>query len=146
MSHVPTHHVEYNETSCPDKNCMCGGGGEREMTLPNRMSLRPGLLWLTLNLALIIQCLSWNNIYFFKFCGPQVEYHCSIASDGGMIDERWWVRKDLERSGRFLIDVLYRNMTGGTQEKPRKSSIMIADVAAKIRNQKLSHASLACYP
>jgi hypothetical protein len=32
---------------------------ERKKTaLPNRMSLRPGLLWLTLNLALIIQCLS----------------------------------------------------------------------------------------
>jgi hypothetical protein len=32
---------------------------EREkMALPNRMSVRPGLLWLTLNLALIIQCLS----------------------------------------------------------------------------------------
>jgi hypothetical protein len=30
---------------------------EREkMALPNRMSLRPGLLWLTLNLALIILC------------------------------------------------------------------------------------------
>jgi hypothetical protein len=31
---------------------------EREIALPNRMSLCPGLLWLTLNLALIIQCLS----------------------------------------------------------------------------------------
>jgi hypothetical protein len=35
-----------------------GGGREREMALPNRMSLRPGLLRLTLNLALIFQCLS----------------------------------------------------------------------------------------
>jgi hypothetical protein len=35
---------------------------EREMTLPNRMLLRPGLLWLTLNLTLIIQYLSRNNI------------------------------------------------------------------------------------
>jgi hypothetical protein len=35
------------------------------MALPNRMSLRPDLLWLTLNLTLIIQCLSWNNIYIF---------------------------------------------------------------------------------
>jgi hypothetical protein len=33
------------------------------------MSLRPGLLWLTLNLALIIQCLSRNNI-FFDFAYP----------------------------------------------------------------------------
>jgi hypothetical protein len=35
-----------------------GGGG---MTLPNRLSLRPGLLWLTLNLALICPCLSGSN-------------------------------------------------------------------------------------
>jgi hypothetical protein len=28
------------------------------MALPNRMSLLPILLWLTLNLALVIQCLS----------------------------------------------------------------------------------------
>jgi hypothetical protein len=28
-----------------------------EMALPNRMSFRPDLLWLTLNLALIIRCL-----------------------------------------------------------------------------------------
>jgi hypothetical protein len=42
---------------------------EREMALPARMSLRPGLLWITVNLALIIQCLSQNDIYilFFKF-------------------------------------------------------------------------------
>jgi hypothetical protein len=55
------------------------------MTLPNCMSFRPGLLWLTLNLALIIQCLSWNNIYIYIFFNftyplrclrvPQVEYH-----------------------------------------------------------------------
>jgi hypothetical protein len=60
---------------------------EREMALPNRMSLHPGLLWLTLNLALSIQCLSWNiyiyiYIFFFYFNYPlrclhilQVEYH-----------------------------------------------------------------------
>ena len=60
------------------------------MALPNRMSLLPGLLWLTQNLALIIQCLSWNNTFFFNFTYPliclrfppgvrvpQVEYHCS---------------------------------------------------------------------
>jgi hypothetical protein len=32
------------------------------MELPNRMSLRPALLWLTLNVALIIQCLALNDI------------------------------------------------------------------------------------
>jgi hypothetical protein len=41
------------------------------MALPNRMSLRPGLLWLIINQALIIQCLSRNNIYiFFNFTYP----------------------------------------------------------------------------
>jgi hypothetical protein len=41
------------------------------MALPNRMSLRPGLWWLTLNLAQIIQCLSWNNIFiYFNFTYP----------------------------------------------------------------------------
>jgi hypothetical protein len=42
------------------------------MVLANRMSLRPSLLWLILNLALIIQCLSWNNIqiYIFNFTYP----------------------------------------------------------------------------
>jgi hypothetical protein len=51
-----------NKSSRPDKNRI----KERErMALPNRMSLRPGLLWLTQNLALIIQCLSRNNIFIF---------------------------------------------------------------------------------
>jgi hypothetical protein len=61
----------------------------------NRMSLRPGLLWTTLNLALIIQCLSRNNILFYFYipckvfshtpclrvtpgvCVPQVQNHWS---------------------------------------------------------------------
>jgi hypothetical protein len=51
------HNVEYNETSRPDKNRIKERQREK-MALPNRMSLRPGLLWLTLNLALDIQCLS----------------------------------------------------------------------------------------
>jgi hypothetical protein len=40
----------------------------------NWMSLRQGLLWLALNLALNIQCLSQNNITsFFQFYIPQVK-------------------------------------------------------------------------
>jgi hypothetical protein len=58
------HYVEENETSRTDKNRIKESEREK-MALPNRMSLRPGLLWLTLNLALDIQCLSWNNIFFF---------------------------------------------------------------------------------
>jgi hypothetical protein len=38
------------------------------MAHPNRMSLRPGLLWLTLNPALIIQC--FENILFLDFTYP----------------------------------------------------------------------------
>jgi hypothetical protein len=62
------------------------------MALPNRISLSPGLLWLTLNLTLIIQCLSRNNIFVLNVsaypirclwvppwvCVPHVENHCSI--------------------------------------------------------------------
>jgi hypothetical protein len=63
------------------------------MALPNVVSLRPGFLWLTLNLDLIIRCLSRNTIFFFfsnftyavnvfaYLLGclrvPQVEDHCS---------------------------------------------------------------------
>jgi hypothetical protein len=38
---------------------------EEKLMLPNRMSLGPGL-----NLALIIQCSSGNNFYFFYFTYP----------------------------------------------------------------------------
>jgi hypothetical protein len=41
------------------------------MALPNRISLLPGLLWLTLNLALIIQHLSDNNI-FLSLLHPKI--------------------------------------------------------------------------
>jgi hypothetical protein len=41
----------------------------REMRVRNLKSLRPGLLWLTLNLALIIQCLFRNNL-FLNFAYP----------------------------------------------------------------------------
>jgi hypothetical protein len=52
------HYVEQNETSGPDKNRVKERQRAKKMALLNHMSLRPGLLWLTLNLALIIQCLS----------------------------------------------------------------------------------------
>jgi hypothetical protein len=40
------------------------------MALPNRMSLRPGLLWLTLNLALFILRFSRSSTSFFSFIYP----------------------------------------------------------------------------
>jgi hypothetical protein len=70
----------------------------------NRMSLRSVLLWITLDLALIIQCLSWNNSFFFFFFNftyhiicfrvppgarvPQVEHHWPIVPAP---DDGWWV-------------------------------------------------------
>jgi hypothetical protein len=46
------------------------------MALPNRMPLRPGLLWLTQNLAQIIQCLVplfpiLRSLRYFRL--PQIE-------------------------------------------------------------------------
>jgi hypothetical protein len=46
---------------------------EREISLPNRMSLHPGLLWLTLNQALVSQCLSLN-IFFSQFYLPRKNF------------------------------------------------------------------------
>jgi hypothetical protein len=64
------------------------------MALPNRMSLHQGLLWLTLNLALIIQGLLQNNIYVFHSYTPHEMYsrtlgdtlphaedHCSVGTE-----------------------------------------------------------------
>jgi hypothetical protein len=42
----------------------------------NWMSLRPGRLWLILNLALIIHCLSWNNIYVCVYCNFTYPVRC----------------------------------------------------------------------
>jgi hypothetical protein len=75
------------------------------MVLANRMSLRPGLLWLTLNLALIIQCSSWNKIYMYIFnftyllrClrvrVPQIEYRWSIPHfDDDVCLKMFWIEK-----------------------------------------------------
>jgi hypothetical protein len=38
---------------------------ERNVALPDRMFLLLCLLWLALNLALIIQCLSLNNLFIY---------------------------------------------------------------------------------
>jgi hypothetical protein len=66
------------------------------MSLPHRTSLCPGLLWLTLDLILVIHCLSRNNVFCFNLTYlvkiflptlrrllvplglhvPQVEDHC----------------------------------------------------------------------
>jgi hypothetical protein len=40
---------------------------EKLIAVPYRMSLRPGLLLLNLNVAMIIQCLSRKNIFNFTY-------------------------------------------------------------------------------
>jgi hypothetical protein len=62
---------------------------EREITLSNGMFLRPGLLWLTLNLALAIKCLSRNSISR-KMFPPKMSwaYRPSI----GLGPVRWFFR------------------------------------------------------
>jgi hypothetical protein len=85
-----------------------------------------GLFWLTLNLALIIQCLSWNNIFiFFNFtyplrclrlppggCVPQVEYHwyrayaiyvLGSSPDLSLTKIETLPFRDLRPSRRFLV-------------------------------------------
>jgi hypothetical protein len=55
------------------------------MALRNPLSLRQGLLWLSLNLALIIQCLSRNNIFFVQFYVPRMmssPTHCGERTPG----------------------------------------------------------------
>jgi hypothetical protein len=44
----------------------------------NRMFLRLGLLWLTLNLALIIKRLPQNNIFFFNVAYPVRKFGVSL--------------------------------------------------------------------
>jgi hypothetical protein len=39
----------------------------------------------------------------------------AVASNDGMTAE-WWIGKDLEGSGRGVIEVLYRHLPGGTEE------------------------------
>jgi hypothetical protein len=51
--------IEYKKKGVSAKqNCM----EQREVEPPTRMSLRPRLLWLTVNPALIIQSLSTNSV------------------------------------------------------------------------------------
>jgi hypothetical protein len=51
----------------------------------NRMSLRPGLLWLTLNLALIIHCLSWNDFFFQFYVPTKMFLHISRLKTTGPV-------------------------------------------------------------
>jgi hypothetical protein len=60
------------------------------MVLPKRMPLHLGLLWLTLNLALIIQCLSQKTFFFSILHTPgvrvfHVEDNCSRGYRSGFI-------------------------------------------------------------
>jgi hypothetical protein len=79
------HYVVYNETSRPDKNSI----KEREKKWRSQIAC-PYVrvcLWLTLNLALIIQRLSWNNIYiyFLFYVHPKI----SSPTPGGTRTPGW---------------------------------------------------------
>jgi hypothetical protein len=58
------------------------------------MSLSPGLLWLALNLALIIQCLSQNNTYIFQFYVPRKTFSHRAGGKRTQVEHHWsprWV-------------------------------------------------------
>jgi hypothetical protein len=61
--------------------------------------------------------MSLINLYFFFLSGYAttlpVSTLCSI--EWRVIDE-WWIGKDLEWSGRGLIEVLSGHLPGGTEE------------------------------
>jgi hypothetical protein len=81
------HCVEYNETSRPDKNDIKEREREGERNgSPKSHVLTSGLLWLTLNLALITQCLSWNNIFIFLIYVPP---KMSSPTPGGTRNPGW---------------------------------------------------------
>jgi hypothetical protein len=44
------------------------------------------------------------------------------ASKGGMIE--WWIIRDLEGSGRNLIEVISWNMTGRAEEKQENNGML----------------------
>jgi hypothetical protein len=46
------------------------------------------------------------------------QYQIYIASDG--VIDKWWIWKDLEKSGRNLVKVLSRHVPGGTEENNEK--------------------------
>jgi hypothetical protein len=87
------------------------------MVLLNRTSLRPGLLCLILNLALIIQCLSRNNIYiyiffFFKFYIPELSPYCSrvtpiqLLSPDSLYTESVYIIRSFSRQSVHLLTSL----------------------------------------
>jgi hypothetical protein len=101
------------------------------------MSLRPGLLWLTLNLALITQCLS-RNIIFFNFTYPVrcllVPHKMFSCTPGWSpliysfrISKRLWMRGVLlnmqEPAGKpdLVTSILIKKSSGVPAESGRSS-------------------------
>jgi hypothetical protein len=74
------------------------------MALTNRMSLHPILLWLTLNPAVIFQCLSLYILYIFSFTYPvrcfRVPPKMSSRNPGVLVPqfEDLWTRELLQFS------------------------------------------------
>jgi hypothetical protein len=57
----------------------------------------------------------------------------------------YWTRKDSEERGRGLVEVLFRYLPGGTEEKPQNTLVKITVVPAKIRTQYLLNTNLKRY-
>jgi hypothetical protein len=63
-----------------------------------------------------------------------------VTAPGGVIDE-WWIIKDLEGNDRDPIEVLSRQLAGGTEEK-HKNPVSIAGVLDEIRSENHQNISL----
>jgi hypothetical protein len=62
-----------------------------------------------------------------------------------MTEERWWIGKDLEGSGRCLIEVLSRYLSGWIEDNCEEP-VRIADVLTEIRTEHLPNTSPERYP
>jgi hypothetical protein len=54
-------------------------------------------------------------------------------------NDDWWTRKDFERSGSGLVEVLFRNLPGGTEDNHENDQ---ANILAEIRNEQLTNTAM----
>jgi hypothetical protein len=66
-----------------------------------------------------------------------------MASNGRIIEE-WCIGKDLEESGRGVIEVLSSHSPGETEENHEKPSVRIGNIPAETRTKHLPNVSLEC--
>jgi hypothetical protein len=66
------------------------------MALPDRMSLRPGLVWLTENLGPVVLCLSWN-IFFACPSLKTTRVELRSYADGWFSCTEQWEAREMKR-------------------------------------------------